>query len=296
MRLCDATVDEAARLPDRTYTADQRVEAGRALDRLGVPLVRAGRPAHDETDAEVVRRLADTLSADTVAVAPPDYEAVEDALETKADIIDVFVPVAGPRLEAVFGGSSEAALDAAEDAVLRAREGGATAHLTLVDAFRAEIPAIAGVFGRLDCHIVLDDASGGRTPPFVAGFLRTLADASADLTRAGVRFRDDVGCGTANAIVAAETGIDRVDASVAGVGMRAGLAATEELVVATEAGGGNTGVTTEAAMPAFESVCSALGIQVGDRKAILGDAATVTAPTADDVAPSAFDPADFGGD
>ncbi|CAI49588.1 homolog to 2-isopropylmalate synthase / homocitrate synthase / (R)-citramalate synthase [Natronomonas pharaonis DSM 2160] len=296
MRLCDATVDEAARLPDRTYTADQRVEAGRALDRLGVPLVRAGRPAHDETDAEVVRRLADTLSADTVAVAPPDYEAVEDALETEADIIDVFVPVAGPRLEAAFGGSSEAALDAAEDAVLRAREGGATAHLTLIDAFRAEIPAIAGVFGRFDCHIVLDDASGGRTPPFVAGFLRTLADASADLTRAGVRFRDDVGCGTANAIVAAETGIDRVDASVAGVGARAGLAATEELVVATAAGGGDAGVTTEAAMPAFEAVCSALDIQVGDRKAILGDAATATAPTADDVAPSAFDPADFGGD
>lgn len=301
MRLCDVTVHAAEQRHGRTHTVTQRVEAGRALDRLEIPLVAAGEPAADDTAAETVEQLSDDISADVVAFSRATTEDVAAALDANPDIVEIRIPVSDRQLESVLGVSRDEAFDMAERAVLRAREGGVDVHLSLSDAFRAEVPAIAGAFGRFDCPIVLDDSVGARTPPFVAGFLRTLADASADLTRAGVRFRDDLGCATANAIIAAETGIERVDVSVASLGEGAGLPATEEVIVATEAGGGDAGVITEETIPACEDVLRSLEENVGEQKAILGEAVTKYGPgRADDLlddpaAFESFDPAAFGG-
>jgi isopropylmalate/homocitrate/citramalate synthase len=300
MRLCDATVCEVA-AADGERTTDQRVEAGRALDRLGVPFVQAGAPAESDAQMEAVDRLSDELDAAVIAVAEADTTSVERALEADPDIVEVSVPVSDVQLEHVAGQSRDAAYDDAEAALLRAREGGVDVHLTLLDAFRAEVPAIAGAFGRFECPIALADSVGARTPPFVAGFLRTLADASADLTRAGVRFRDAVGCAGANAIVAAEAGVDRVDVSAGGLGGRGGLSATEAVVVATEAGGGDAGVVTEETVPACEDALRALGESLDDRT-VLGAGATShgPGPEADTTLeePSTFEPFDperFGG-
>jgi isopropylmalate/homocitrate/citramalate synthase len=217
------------------------------------------------------------------------------------DVVEVSVPVSDVGLEAA-GISREAAFDRAETAIHRVHEGGADGYLVLQDAFRADVPSVAGAFGQFDCPITLSDTVGARTPPFVAGFLRTLADASADLTRAGVHFRDDLGCATANSLVAAETGIDRVNASVAGVGERAGTTATEEVVAATETAGGDTGVATAETIPACEAVLSVLNESVGERKAVLGEGARGSDPGRwsdgegdDPSAFRAFDPRTFGG-
>ena len=300
MRLCDITLRAAPQLSDDGLTVEQRVEAGRALDRLGVPLVGTGRPAAGAAERETTERLAADLSADVVPRCRATVDDVAAALTADADAVEVVVPVSDARLEHRLGCSRDEAFDRASEAVLRAREGGVDVHLALVDAFRAEVPAIAGAFGRFDCPIVLADTVGARTPPFVAGFLRTLADASADLTRAGVRFRDDLGCATANALVAAETGIDRVDASVGGLGGRAGHAVTEEVVAATETRGADAGVTVAEIVPACSDVLRAVGASVGERKAVVGEAATTLAvedgASLDD--PAAFEPFDpgaFGG-
>jgi len=302
MRLCDTTVQAAAQHSGRTYTADQLVEAGQALDRLGIPLVRAGNPSVAGVEGETISRLASSLDADVVATCRARTDEVETALETGADIVEVSIPVSDVRLEATLGMSREEAFDRAEMAIRQAREGGADGHLHLQDAFRADVPSVAGAFGRFDGTIVLADTVGARTPPFVAGFLRTLADASADLTRAGVSFRDDLGCATANSLVAVETGIDRVDASVAGIGTGAGRAATEELIVATVTGGGDAGVATTETIPACEDALQALGESVDERKAVLGAGASgdesgegTESGVDDPAAFRAYDPSTFGG-
>ena len=300
MRLCDVTLRTTPRPSDDGLTVEQRVEAGRALDRLGVPLIGTGRPAAGAAERETTERLAADLSADVVPRCRATVDDVAAALAADPDAVEVLIPVSDARLEHRLGCSRDEAFDRASEAVLRAREGGVDVHLALVDAFRAEVPAVAGAFGRFDCSIVLADTVGARTPPFVAGFLRTLADASADLTRAGVRFRDDLGCATANALVAAETGIDRVDASVGGIGGRAGHAATEEVVAATETRGADAGVTAAETVSACRDVLRAVGASVGERKAVVGEAATALAvldgtELDDPAAFEPFDPGAFGG-
>jgi isopropylmalate/homocitrate/citramalate synthase len=307
LRLRDVTLREAPQVPGRRYSVEARVEAGRALDGLGVPVLQAGFPAAGEEHADTVEALATdpTLDATVSALARAREADIEAALDTGADHVEVFVPVSDAHLEHVLGDDREAAFDAAGAALLRAREGGARTGLTLMDAFRAEAGDLAAAFGRFREveAVTLADTVGARTPPFVAGFLRTLADAGVDLSRAGVHFHDDLGCATANALIAARTGVATIDVSVGGLGERAGNPALEEVVVAAHQDGGDAGVDRGELVPGCRAALDALDETIDDRKAVLGEAVSThesgihTAAMLDD--PSTFepyDPAAFGGE
>lgn len=302
MRLCDVTLREAVQLSDRGYTVDQRVAAGEALDRLDLSFVQAGFPAVDETEREVTATLTNRLDAEVVAIARGVESDVTAALETGADVVELFVPVSDKQLEHVVGTSREAMYETAGERITQIREGGAQPHLTLMDGFRTDERAVASAFERFDCPIVVADTVGARTPSYVAGYLRTLADLGVDLSRAGVHFHDDLGCATANALVAAQTGIDRIDVSVASLGERAGNPATEEVVTAIVQEGGDPEVQTEQLIPTAESVLDALGESVDARKPVLGREVTThesgihtDAMLTDPSTFEPFDPATFGG-
>lgn len=303
MRFCDVTLREATQMPGREYTVEQTIAAGRALDELSLSLVQAGFPATGEHDAAVTQRLAHTLETDVGAIARARDDDVDAALKTDADVVEVFVPVSDRQLEAVLGASRDEALATAREAVDRVHEGGAHVHLTLMDAFRTDADDIAPAFERFDVPITLADTVGARTPSFVAGYLRSLAGLGVSLDRVGVHFHDDLGVATANALIAARLGVDRVDVSVASLGERAGNAALEEVVVALEADDHETGLSRERLIPACRDVLDALGEPVDPRAPVIGEAVTDhesglhTAAMLDDPATfEPYDPATFGGE
>ncbi len=303
MRLYDVTLREAGQMPGREYTVEQQLTAGHALDRLALPFVEAGFPAADETDREVVSRLADDLDADVAAIARAREDDVDAALAAGADVVNVFVPVSDRQLEHMVDMTRTEAFDAAGEALDRVREAGVEAHLTLTDAFRTEPAAIGGAFDRFDGPVALADTVGARTPTFVAGFLRTLAEAGADVTRMGVHFHDDLGVATANALVAASLGVDRVDVSVAALGERAGNPALEEVVVAARQEEMDTGLTERELVPVCRAVLDALGEPLDPRKAVIGEASAshesglhTAAMLSDPATFEPYDPTDFGGE
>lgn len=303
MRICDVTLREAAQMPGREYTVEQTIAAGRALDGLSLPLVQAGFPATGEHDAAVTRRLAATLDSDVVAIARARADDVDAALDAEADVVEVFVPVSDRQLDAVLGGSQDEAFETARRAIDRVREGGARAHLTLMDAFRTDVDDIAPAFERFDARITLADTVGARTPSFVAGYLRTLAGLGVPLDRVGVHFHDDLGVATANALATARLGVDRVDVSVASLGERAGNPALEEVVVALEADGHETGLARDQLIPACRGVLDALDESVDPRAPVIGKAVTShesglhTAAMLEDPATfEPYDPETFGGE
>lgn len=299
MRVCDVTLRESGQMPGREYTVEQKIAAGGALDRLDIPLVQTGFPVTGEHDATVTRRLADTLTADVVAIARARESDVEAALEAGADVVEVFIPVSERQLEAVIGDSRSATFDVAHEAIDIVRDGGARAHLTLMDAFRTDVDDVAPAFERFDVPITLADTVGARTPSFVAGYLRTLAELSVRLDRVGVHFHDDLGVATANALVSAQLGVDRVDVSVASLGERAGNPALEEFVVATE----RDSVALDELIPTCRAVLDSLDETIDPRKAVIGEAVSThesglhTAAMLDDPATfEPYDPETFGGE
>lgn len=303
MRFCDVTLREAAQLPGREYTVEQTIEAARALDRLGLSLVQAGFPATGERDATVTRRLSEELDADVVAIARANDGDVDAALEASGDVVEVFVPVSDRQVETVLGATRTEAFEAAQEALDRVYESGAQAHLTLMDAFRTDASDVAPAFERFDAPITLADTVGARTPSFVAGYLRTLAELGVQPDRVGVHFHDDLGVATANALVSARFGIDRIDVSVASLGERAGNPALEEVVVALETNGIDTGLAREQLIPACHTVLDVLDESIDPTTAVIGKDVTShesglhTAAMLDD--PATFEPYDpntFGGE
>lgn len=275
MRLLDATLREGSQMPGRDYSVDQKVSAARALDDFGLPYVQVGFPATGERDREAVRRLAGDLRADVVAIARAVESDVEAALAADADVVEVFAPLSSLHLEHAIGKSREEAFAMLGEAVDRIHEGGATAHVTFVDAFRTDREHLVRAFETFDAeYVTLADTVGARTPRSVESILSDLAP-DVDLGRVGVHFHDDLGVATANVLTAYEVGVAKADVSVASLGERAGNPALEEVVVAGDLEYDESfGLDREALVPACHAVLDALDEAVDPRKAVLGEEVT----------------------
>ena len=305
MQLTDVTLREGGQMPGRSYTADQKVEAGRHLDRLGVSVIQAGFPVTGEVDKEATRRLATETDAAIEGIAravPGDIDAV---VEADADRLDVFAPLSAGQLEHVMDKEYDEMLEIIGDAIDHARDYGLPMTLTLMDAFRTDLDRLVDAFERFSypVHLGLADTVGAKTPAYVESLLGDLSAGGVDLSRAGVHFHEDLGVGTANTLKAAEMGVGKADVSVANLGERAGNAALEEAVV-SDSLAEQSAIVVEVAelIPVCLEVLDALEEGIDPRKAILGEAVTSheagihTAAMLDE--PSVFEPFDpeaFGG-
>lgn len=303
--LCDVTIRESEQLPGRSYTLEEKIEAGCALDNLGVPFVQAGFPTIGETEQRAVSELAATLDADVVAIARAMNRDVDAALAANAAIVEVFAPLSDRHLKTTIGTDRETMFDRLRQAIDRTVDGGATVHLTLMDAFRTDLKHLTTAANRFDDvrYLNLADTVGTMAPHAVDEVLEDLIETGIDPARLGVHLHDDLGVATANAITAVRRGVGRIDASVASLGERAGNPSLEEVaILCDQYEYGDLGLRTENLIPECKSVLEALGEPIDDRKAVLGadvfehESGLHTAAMLRD--PSTFepfDPATYGG-
>jgi isopropylmalate/homocitrate/citramalate synthase len=304
--LNDVTLREADQMPGRDYSVEQKVEAGRKLDALGLAFIQPGFPVTGEKDREVIRRLADTCDARIVALARAVEKDIEAAVEAEADVVEVIIPISDLQLEYSLGKSRDAAVKMAREAVDLVSDHDVVPHLTLIDAFRTEPEYLRKTVEEFEWveYLTLADTVGAKTPVSVERLLSELKD-SIDLSRVGVHFHDDMGVATANVLAAYDAGVGKADVSVASLGERAGNPAVEEVVVSGVVEYGDSfGVDESELVPTCEGVLAALKEDdvAGPRKAVLGSEVTEhesgihTAAMLHD--PSVFEPFDphrFGG-
>lgn len=291
-------------MPGRDYSVEQRVEAGRAIDRLGVAAIQAGFPVVGEEHVEAVRRLAPVTDADVTALARARSGDVDAAVDAGADVVSLFLPLSDVMLEHVFGRSREEAFGMLEAGVERAEDAGVPVRIGLMDGFRTDTEHVVEAAERFPGYpLGLADTVGNRTPDFVTSFLADVEAGGVDLSRVGVHFHDDLGLATANTLAAARAGAGSADVSVAALGERAGNTPVEQLVVAGHTEGGETfGVDAGALVPACLDALDALGEEIDPRRPVLGkevvrhESGLHTAVMLDQpFVFEPFDPADFGG-
>ncbi|WP_254536276.1 LeuA family protein [Halomarina litorea] len=306
MRLNDVTLREGAQMPGRDYTAEQKLAAGAALDDLGLPFVQPGFPATGETDRRVVRELAETLDADVIGLARALEGDVDAAIDSDADVVEVFVSASDLHLEHLLGKSRAEMREMLVGSVEYVRERGGVPHVTLADAFRTDPGDLADLFAAVPdaAFVTLADSVGVRTPASVRAHLDSLVERGVDPARVGVHFHDDLGCATANALAAYEAGVGKADVSVAALGERAGNSPLEEVVVACSLEHDDSlGVDEGSLVTACRGVLDALGESWDDRKAVLGSAVAehesgihTAAMLRDPATLEPYDPGRFGGE
>lgn len=303
MMLSDVTLREGDQQPGTSYSAAQKIEAGKLLDQLGLDYIQPGFPATGSKDQRVVATLAEESSADVVGLARAKPSDIEATAAAKADIVDILVPASDSHVEHMIGKSREEVYEMVTAAISLAHSHDLGVHLSLTDAFRADAGTLIDMYERypdVSC-ITLADTVGARTPPSVTQILETVMDA-VDSSRIGAHFHDDLGVATSNSLAAIAAGVGKIDASVASIGERAGNAALEEIVVADTIDQEETfDVDLHKLVPVCKAVMEVLDERIPENKPVLGSrvfehesglhtAAMLSEPAAFEP----FDPARFG--
>ena len=270
----DVTLREGQQAAEIAFTIEEKVEVASRLAGAGIRRAQAGYAgADDETIAALKRAVPELeLSALLVAFRTGWEDAARSAAAAGVDVLMVLFRVAPGQLRAI-GFSREQALDTIARAVELALRVAPAASLDpsfvtladedfLRDVYRTGAQAGASVFG-------IADSTGVAGPERVRALVQLVREVTGG--QVGVHCHDDFGLGLANTLAGIQAGATLADASLLGLGERAGNCATEELAVALELlYGVPTGIDLAQLTPLAERVSELTGFPIATSKAIVG--------------------------
>ena len=271
--LRDSTLREAMDTPGVWFDLAARLEVAAALDRLGVAEAEVVAPSRVEEDLEVVRALRDAsvglrLSGLIYASSPGCRSEVEQAA-VLLDRIDLLVPLSARREPISRQGKVSAMLEA----LSWAREhfsdvGVGFPHSSQTDGgFVVEIAGQATAAGA--GRITFYDTNGSAEPFGVRQIVGRLVG---ELDTAVIfHGHNDLGLATANSLAAVLAGATVIDATVNGLGDRAGNASLEQVAVLLGREGFETGIDLSQLRTLSELVAARSGVPVSDLAPVVGD-------------------------
>jgi len=231
----DATLREGEQAPGVSFAPHVKWAIARLLDDIGVEVIEAGHPLVGEEIGQAVAALSrQGLRARVGAHARARREDVEAALASGAGFLGVFLCVSPDRLRE-RGLSLATAIDAAAEAVAQAKRSrpGIVVRFTPEDGVRSpmsDVAAAAATAGAAGADIVsAADTTGCLLPGTSRSLYDWLGRLRGELSRRGacprlaVHCHNDRGLALANALDGIRAGATLVDASVLGLGERAGI-------------------------------------------------------------------------
>ncbi|GGZ04115.1 pyruvate carboxyltransferase [Streptomyces nitrosporeus] len=234
----DTTLRDGEQAPANAMNPEQKLDMALRIEALGVDSVEAGFPASSPSDFEATRLISKELtSARFATFSRTTRRDVETAVEAGGTVNhEVQMVATGSDLHLKYkrGITREQSVAEVVDTVAFARSLGVE-HISvgIEDATRSEdgfLQALteSAVEAGATC-VIIADTSGCTTPDqygTLIGKIRRWAPAP---IRLSTHCHDDFGLSLANALAGIEAGADEVQATLGGIGERAGNTALEEL-------------------------------------------------------------------
>jgi amino acid adenylation domain-containing protein len=244
VQILDTTLREGEQSAGVYFSPDRKLSIARLLDEIGVDYIEAGNPAVDAEIADAVTRVASAgLRAKVGAHARCKTSDVRRALDCGVSFLGIFLNVSGPRLREDYQLTLDQAIAQLTETITYARgqQDDLLIRYTVEDAVRSPLPDViraATAAARAGADIIsLADTTGYATP-FVEA--RSLARYVAALkcqfarddlqVRVAVHCHNDMGLALTNALEAYRSGAELIDATVLGLGERAGIVDLAELM------------------------------------------------------------------
>jgi len=235
----DCTLREGEQAALANFSLKQKLEIAGRLIELGIHQLQVGYPGRSQIDQEVIRAIRNEnkkICIETIAqIFKEDWmEQIDAALSCQPDILDLIYPSSDLRLRYVLNISRDDMMKRVVEAIQYAKGKGAIIRYAPVDTTRTEFSFLKKLF-----NVVLEAGAERISVADTAG--ATLPQAMAYLVReivhnfpvpVHVHCHNDFGLALANTLAAVEAGATIVDATVNGLGERAGNVCIEELVVA----------------------------------------------------------------
>ena len=239
----DTTLRDGEQSPGIALSPDEKVEIAKQLERLGVDIVEAGFAVSSPGDFEGVRAVAAAIERPTIAslarTRKEDIDAAAEALAgARRSRIHVFLATSPIHMERKLRLEPEEVVEQARWSVGYARSLVDEVEFSCEDATRSEPEFAARVCAEAvragATTINLPDTVGYCLPGEYAEFLTEIRALCPELegVELSVHCHDDLGLAVANTLAGIKAGATQVEATINGLGERAGNAALEEVVMA----------------------------------------------------------------
>ncbi|MCE4599404.1 MAG: homoaconitate hydratase [Desulfurococcales archaeon] len=257
---------------------NDKIVIAQALDDLGVDIIEAGFPASSELDKKVTRLISREVSRARIAgLARANAFDVDEAAASEVHVIHVFIATSDIHIKYKLSSTREKVIEAAVDAVERARSYGVDVLFSAEDATRSDPSYLVKVYKSVvDTgvdYINIPDTVGVMTPWSMENLVRRIIQAmprNRDI-RVDVHCHNDFGMATANSIAGIMGGADGVQVTVNGFGERGGNAALEEVVASIHFQlGYSTNINLQMLTPVSRLVADRFKIKMPPNKAITG--------------------------
>ena len=235
IEICDVTLREGEQTPGVTFRKDEKIEIAKMLDAIGLEVIEAGFPAVSRGEKEVVREIASLgLRADIGCLARAIKGDVDVALECDVDVIGLLTATSDSHIKCKYRKSREEVLQSSLEVLDYAKAHGLDVRFAAEDATRTDVDFLKKFFREGERHgadmVSIADTVGALRPAAA----RTLVE---DVRKTisipiCIHCHDDLGLALANTLTAMESGATQLQATVNGLGERAGNTPLEEVLVA----------------------------------------------------------------
>jgi 2-isopropylmalate synthase len=285
IQVFDTSLRDGEQSPGFGLTAEQKLEVAIQIARLGVDVIEAGFPIASPGDFAGVKAIAGSVRGPVIAAMARAnradieacYEALKGADRPRVHIVLATSPI---HMEYKLRKSPAEVVNLARESVALARSLGLEVEFCAEDATRSDwsfLTQILTVAARAGATILnVPDTVGYTTPTEYHGLFRHLIE-HVDAPE-GVIFsahcHNDLGMAVANTMAALEAGAAQFEATMNGIGERAGNAALEEVVMAMHTRrdrfGLETGIEIREIYKTSRLLQGLTGVAVQPNKAIVG--------------------------
>ena len=290
----DTTLRDGEQAAGSRLGSRDKLTLARQLARLNVDVIEAGYPNSSPDDFEAVRRIAAEVDGPIICAlsraVPDDIHACARALEGArrprihtgigASDIHVMGKFRDDRYGKTLADKRATILEMAVNAVKLARSCVDDVEFYAEDAGRAEpqflFTMLQAVIEAGATVLNIPDTTGYAVPEQYGSLIRSIREnvPQVDRVTISVHCHDDLGLAVSNALAGVVNGARQVEATINGIGERAGNASLEEIVMALRTRADYFGVHTDVDAREFcrtsRMVSDMLGMPVPPNKAIVG--------------------------
>ena len=279
----DTTLRDGEQVPGCQLNTIEKIEVAKALETLGVDVIEAGFPVSSPGDFNSVVEISKAVTYPTICAltraVEKDIEVAADALKyAKNKRIHTGIGTSEYHIKYKFNSTQDEIIERAiaavkyakrfvEDVEFYAEDAGRTDNAYLARVVQAVVNAGATV-------VNIPDTTGYCLPTEYGAKIKYLID-HVDMKDAilSTHCHQDLGMATANSIMGVLNGARQVEATINGIGERAGNTSLEEVVMAIKSHKElniETNINTKKIYPTSRMISSLMNMPIQPNKAIVG--------------------------
>jgi len=283
----DTTLRDGEQSPGFSMNLEEKLRMAEALAELGVDVMEAGFPIASQGDFESVLSIAQRFAKDGPVVcglsrsAPGDIlRAVEAVKPAARQRIHTFLSTSDLHMRVKLRMSREEVLEAITKSVSLARNHVADVEWSAEDGSRTDpdflCRCVEAAIKAGATTINIPDTVGYAVPDDLKRIFTMLRERvpGADGVIFSAHNHDDLGLAVANTLAAIEAGVRQVEATINGIGERAGNASLEEVAMALRTRADvmpyTTGIITQNILKTSRLLATITSFDVQPNKAIVG--------------------------